>query len=72
MADPHCEVRTPQLRQWPAGLAQALASALVKILRMPDLGHEMGQAGRELAAKKFSVSQTALILRMLIEKSLEE
>ena len=51
--------------------ASALASALAKILRMPDLGQEIGQAGKELAVKKFSVVQTVSSLKVLIEKSLE-
>tara|TARA_B100000482_G_scaffold49922_1_gene33445 strand:+ start:136 stop:1362 length:1227 start_codon:yes stop_codon:yes gene_type:complete len=50
--------------------ANALASVLAYILKFPNSGKDMGRAGKELAAQKFSVEKTVESLKSLIERSM--
>ena len=50
--------------------ASALANVLEHILCLPDCGQAMGQAGKEFAAKRFSVVQTVSSLKGLIHQCL--
>ncbi|MEA3407267.1 MAG: glycosyltransferase [Chloroflexota bacterium] len=59
----------------PPGDPDALAQAILRLLRDPDLRHRMGQAGRARVAEHFSVEQMvrkteALYERLLAEKGL--